>query len=182
MLMGTGVDAACGAVDAQHGSAILSHWVGRVLPTALLALLLAALPAAEASRAGTTPQGCQYVTGGVSHSELLDLHARRDDYDLWVTTAAMKSGAYLADVRVIIRDAANRPMFDQRLDGPWLFIELPQGRYDVEAMLNGESYRRTTTIRKGEHHQVFFYFKTGDDVSPEYRSPFPGNPYDDGRP
>lgn len=147
-------------------------WAAAVAAAALLAA-----PAAQAVRSGLTPQGMAYVTGGVSDEELVDLRARRDAYTLWVVTAAARTGAHLADVRVVVRDARSRPVFDQKLDGPWLFIFLPRGRYEVQAMLNGEVHSRRTQIHKGDHHQVFFYFETGDDVGPEGRSPFASNPY-----
>jgi hypothetical protein len=143
--------------------------------------LLACTVGAWPIQAGKTAQGWVYASGGVSHEELAALHAKRDSYSLWVITAAMKSGAYQADVRVTIRDAKQRLVFDRRLDGPWLFIDLPLGRYEVEAELNGEAHKRKTTIHSGDHHQVFFYFDVPDIVSPEDRRPFEGNPYSNGK-
>jgi hypothetical protein len=35
----------------------------------------------------------------------------------------------------------------------------------------------TTTIHRGDHHQLCFHFDTGDEVGEENRSPFDGNPY-----
>jgi hypothetical protein len=129
-------------------------------------------------QSGSTPQGLPYVSGGVSHEELTALHARREGYSLWVITAALRTGAYLADVHVSIRDAGKRLVFDGVLDGPWLFIDLPLGRYDIEASFNAEVQKRTTTIHRGDHHQAFFYFNTGDAVSAEQVPPFERNPFD----
>jgi hypothetical protein len=126
---------------------------------------------------GTTPQGLPYVSGGASHEELSALHGGRERYSLWVITAALRTGAHLADVRVSIRDAKKQLVFDGRLDGPWLFIDLPLGRYDIEASYNNETQKRATTIHRGDHHQAFFYFNTGDIVSPEHVPPFERNPY-----
>lgn len=133
----------------------------------LFAGLLACSAAAWALHSSLTAQGVPYVTGGVSRSELNALRAKRNDYSLWVVTAAAKSGAHLADVRVIIRDAEQNTAFNRPLDGPWLFIDLPTGKYEIEATFRGETQRRTTNIRPGDHHQVVFYFKTGDAVSPD---------------
>jgi hypothetical protein len=94
-----------------------------------------------------------------------------------VITAALRTGAHLADVRVSIRDAKKQLVFDGRLEGPWLFIDLPLGRYDIEASYNNETQKRATTIHRGDHHQAFFYFNTGDIVSPEHVPPFERNPY-----
>jgi hypothetical protein len=140
-----------------------------------LALGAVAVPALQV---GKTPQGANFVSGGVSHEELRVLHARRDQYSLWVITAASKSGSYLADVLLTIRDSQRRVVFNRRLDGPWLMIDLPLGRYQVEAALDGQAQLRTTTIHQGDHHQLFFYFDTGDEVGAEHRAPFEGNPFD----
>lgn len=143
----------------------------------LVLACIAGSAAALAMQSGKTPQGIDYISGGVSHEELGALHDRREAYSLWVITAASKSGAHLADVLVTVRDSAQRVVFNGRLDGPWLLIDLPLGRYQVEAALNGKSQQRATTIHRGDHHQLFFYFDTGDQVGEEYRAPFDRTPY-----
>lgn len=157
---------------------LLPHRAGTL---ALALALSAAAPAALALQAGTTAQGLSFVSGGVSVEELSALHARRDAFSLWVITAASKSGSHLADVMVTIRDGGKREVFAGRLDGPWLFVDLPLGTYRVEATLGGQMQQRTTTIHRGDRHQLFFYFDTGDEVGAEYRAPFESNPYDGAR-
>jgi hypothetical protein len=150
----------------------------RPLPKLALALLLAAFAAgAGAIQSGRTPQGLTYASGGVTHEDLQALHASRGAFSLWVVTAATKTGAHLADVQLTIRDSAGRVVLDERMEGPWLFVDLPLGRYEVQARLDGRDQKRRTTIHRGDRHQLFFYFDTGDDVSPDHRPPFAGNPY-----
>ena len=84
-----------------------------------------------------------------------------------------------ADVKVTVRDAQKRVVFDDTLDGPWLFLQLPQGRYDVQARWADETLQQITTVHPGDHHQAFFYFNVPDRVSPESRRPFLSNPYGD---
>lgn len=145
---------------------------------ALVCCGIALAASAWSMQSGATPQGMRYASGGVSHEELTALHAQKDGYSLWVITAALRTGAHLADVRVAIRDDKKQLVFDRRLDGPWLLIELPLGRYEVEASLGNEVQKRATTIHRGDHHQAFFYFNTGDTVSPEQTPPFERSPYD----
>lgn len=140
-------------------------------------VLAVGMASASAIQSGRTPQGLNYVSGGVSHSELATLHEGRDRYSLWVVTAASKSGAHLAEVLVMIHDQRQRVVFEGRLDGPWLFIDLPLGRYQVEAALDGKVQKRQTTIHRGDRHQVFFYFDTGDEVNPESHLPLGDNTY-----
>jgi hypothetical protein len=151
----------------------VARWAG------VFSLVLGAITA-QALQVGKTPQGASFVSGGISHEELRVLHARREAYSLWVITAASKSGSYLSDVLLTIRDGKRKVVFNRRLDGPWLMIDLPLGRYEVEAALDGQAQQRTTTIHRGDHHQVFFYFDTGDEVGAEHRAPFEGNPFNGG--
>jgi hypothetical protein len=144
---------------------------------AVLLLGFALATAALAATRGTSAQGRPVVSGGASYEELQALHAKRDDYNLWLVTAAKRSGAYLADVRVRITDAERRTVFDGLLDGPWLFIDLALGRYGIEASFNGETQQRFTTIHPGDHHQAFFYFDVPDEVSPEQPRPLEGSPF-----
>lgn len=125
------------------------------------ALLVAAL-ATGATQAGRTAQGLAYLSGGVSLDERTTLQTQGSGYSLWVVTAAMKSGAYLSNVHVTIRDAKQIAVFDGRLDGPWLFVDLPLGRYEVQAAFNGVVQKRITTIHPGDHHQALFYFSPSD--------------------
>ena len=136
---------------------------------------------AQAIQQGATTQGNRYLSGGVSDAEQASLHAQREGFNLWVVTAAKKSGAYLADVRVKVTDSRQRVVFDAALDGPWLLIDLPLGRYVVEARLNGETQQHVTTIHPGDHHQAFFYFSDDADVSPNPNRPLHGSPFDGNR-
>jgi len=134
---------------------------------------LASSTAAFALQEGTTPSGSRYVSGGVSDRELADMQARRGQFSLWIVTAARKSGAWLSGVRVTVTDVRHRVVFDGTLDGPWLMLDLPLGRYDVEARMPAEWQTRVTTIHPGDHHQAVFYFDVDADVLPpaERRSP-----------
>lgn len=143
--------------------------------------LLQCLPlwhgAAHAAVPGHTSLGTAALSGGASYEDLVDMHRQRRKFNLWVVTAALKSGAHMADVMVTVRDSAQRVVFENALEGPWLFLQLPRGRYEVQAQWNGEVHRTTTTIHAGDHHQAFFYFDVPDQLSPESRKPFPYNPY-----
>lgn len=139
----------------------------RMLVWGLVAPLAVLATSAGARQEGRTADGWPYVSGGVPHEDLLALHAQRDAFSLWVVTAAKKTGAFLADVRVTVRDERQRVVFDGALDGPWLFIDLPPGRYDVQAGRGPERLRRSSSIHPGDHHQLVFYFDTDDELGPD---------------
>ena len=154
---------------------------------AVVALTLGAwFPSALATERGISPAGVAWASGGVSHSELQDLHARRQDYTFWLTTAALRSGAHLADVQVRIRrigSGTDTPVLDCTTAGPWLFANLPPGRYVVEARYAADGQaaqvrRGITTLHAGDRRQMVLYFDTGDEVGKENTPAFPRNPYD----
>jgi hypothetical protein len=105
------------------------RWLHRLLPWLALALLAFALTSVAATTRGSSAQGRALVSGGVSFEALQALHARRDEFSLWLLTAAKRSGAYLADVPVHISAVEQRMVFDASLDGPWLFVDRALGRY-----------------------------------------------------
>lgn len=133
----------------------------------VLLLSLASVPAAFAQTTGRTALGGVYVSGGIGEGEIAKLDAQRDKYSLWVVTAAKASGAYLADVRVRITDARKAVVLDHAMTGPWLLVDLPLGRYDVEASYKGQNMTRPTTIHAGDRHQMVFYFDVPADVLPK---------------
>jgi len=116
---------------------------------------------------GTTTRVGAFASGGVGESEILALDAERVRYSLWDITAGKLSGAYLADVRVRIADAKKGLALDQKPEGPWLLVNQPPGRFEVEATLGDQSLKRATTIHARDHHQLVVYFDVAADAWPK---------------
>jgi len=136
---------------------------------AWLALCLAAGPALPIER-GTSPAGVAYASGGSTYEELDAMRSEQQRYSFWLTTAARGSGAYLAGVKVRIADETGKRVLEHTMDGPWLFADLPLGRFEVEAFVLDERsgrleiQRGTVGIHAGDHHRMVLYFSTGDEV------------------
>ncbi len=133
---------------------------------AIAALCALSAVTVQAVTRGNTAEGRAFVSGGVGEEEARQLQAERARYSLSVRTAAKRSGAFLADVHIRIRNAAQTTVFDQDLDGPWLMIDLPGGRYEVEARFAGQSQRQVTTIALQGHQQLDFRFASDADTDP----------------
>ncbi len=138
------------------------------LMQSLVLVALAVAGSANATQSGMTPSGRSYLSGGVSDEERESLQSQQARYSLWIVTALRKTGEYLSAVHLKITDSNRKVVFDAALDGPWLLIDLPLGKYSIEAKLDGQSQQRQTTIHPGDHHQAIFYFGTtkGSKVSP----------------
>jgi hypothetical protein len=141
---------------------------GRRLVGALAAAvsLLVALDAGALTR-GESAAGRPFVEGGVGASETESMESERVNYSLWVMTAARTSGAHLADAQITIVNDKGERVFERRLDGPWLMIDLPLGRYEVHARMGEQAQSRITTIHPGDHHQIVFYFDVEGGVLPK---------------
>lgn len=154
------------AGQGQSGDRTAHPLAARLLAVLTFGGLCAVSSASVAAEEGVTAQGSRYISGGVSAEEQAALHMQRKQFSLWVVTAARGSGAYLAKARVKVTDPQRNTVFDGELDGPWLLIDLPAGRYRVEAQVDGQLQQRVTTIQPGDHHQAVLYFDVDADVLP----------------
>ena len=129
--------------------------VGSALAAAAFALWTAG--EAFAMTEGKTAQGLAYVSGGIALGGREALERRRSEFKLRMVTAANKTGSYLADARVSITGQTGATVLDTTLDGRWRLVDLKLGRYTVEASLREHSWRKSTTIHKGERREMLFY-------------------------
>jgi hypothetical protein len=123
-------------------------------------------PHASAMTHGQSAQGWKFLEGGVGANETESMESERANYSLWIMTAARTSGAHLADAEVTIINDKGEQVFERRLDGPWLMIDLPLGRYEVRSRAAEQTQSRITTIHPGDHHQIVFYFNVEGGVLP----------------
>lgn len=146
----------------------LRHFRGRRLAAAF-SVLVSAFAASHvlAATQGQTPQGWAFLDGGIGQTETESMEAARGKYSLWIMTASRTSGAHLPDAEVTIIDSKGQTVFERRLEGPWLMIDLPLGRYEVRSRHGQESQTRVTTIHPGDHHQIIFYFNVEAEVLPK---------------
>ncbi|MBL8344924.1 MAG: hypothetical protein JNN03_05750 [Rubrivivax sp.] len=136
---------------------------------------------AAATAAGLTFAGAAFAanpppipvrSGGVSVDEFAELNRQASEYSLKLILAAKRSGAYLADVDVVVRSLPSRNVvLEHRSEGPLVLAALPPGRYEVIASYGQvrpgapTSHTRVVTISPSGLAQMVMYFDTGDEVS-----------------
>jgi hypothetical protein len=72
--------------------------------------------------------------------------------------------AYLSQVSVTIRDKEGKVLLQvpsEKVTGPWLFVDLPPGRYDISATGNQTEVKTKTTITTGHTQAVYLRWKEG---------------------
>ena len=141
------------------------------LRAAAAALLCGTALSAAAMSDGRTAQDRPFLSGGVSQSELADIRAQQPFFSVSLLTAAKGSGAHLAGVKVRITDTTGKPVLETEMDGPYLLVDLLPGKYQMEAVNEGETQKRALTVRQGNAQRVVLYFKSDAEVSPDLKEP-----------
>lgn len=136
---------------------------------------------------GQTEGGLAYLSGGITIRDRQTMYAERARYGLWVATVAKGAGAYLTDARLrIVALPGKAVVLERTMDGPWFFLALPAGPYEISATLpaDGAAAAQTlttrVTVQAGGQRQAVLRFASTAEVGPEMNSPFKGNPF--GRP
>jgi hypothetical protein len=85
--------------------------------------------------------------GGIGQGEVQRMQERAAPYNLRVTFSEGRDSAYVTGVQLRIIDARRRTEALAMGDaGPLTHVQLPPGRYTVEAAYQGEVLRRTVEV------------------------------------
>lgn len=113
--------------------------------------------------ARTSPQRGKIVSGGVGIGARDALQQRAEDYELKLVFAKTPSGDYLAEVPVTITDRRGNKVIDAVSDGPWMYVDLPNGTYAVQARFDGRTETRQVSVTSGAQRTVYLRFPDGRD-------------------
>jgi hypothetical protein len=150
-----------------QGASAMSHVVASIFPSTLRRVLLACACMAGAMAAqaqGAMPpwQGAgpaRYVCGGIGSDESTAMRAAMKDHPL-ALLFARADGAYLANVDVTIKggDANNAAALAFRASGPVCLVDLPNGRYVIDAAMPGGGAKTQTVTVGGGSKTADFRF------------------------
>ncbi|HEX5804307.1 MAG TPA: hypothetical protein VFY24_14870 [Azospira sp.] len=124
------------------------------LLAALLALPAAPLLADDAdsearANAISTPQAAvPWLSGGIGDEARAEMRKAAADYNVHLMFSE-RSGAYLADVPVTVRQRGGEKVYSGVSEGPLLYLRLPPGNYRVAAMIDGAWQERALRIGAG---------------------------------
>jgi len=93
-------------------------------------------------------QGIPFMTGGVGKGERAEMKRLSKAYNLKIVLAA-KSGAYLANVPVMIFDQSGKQLLKLYSNGPWVYLLLPEGQYTVKDNHEGQDMEKTVHVAEG---------------------------------
>jgi hypothetical protein len=135
-----------------HSLAALSFGIALSVP--LIAAQAAVVESQHAS-------GVRSLQGGVGEAEQQQMKAAAADYSLGLTFAS-DTGAYLADVAVRVLDAKGRVVFDTTVRNPIVLVDLPSGRYSIEATYQGRTQSSSVTLAQGKSRALTLRWRDGD--------------------
>jgi hypothetical protein len=101
----------------------------------------------------------RFITGGIGVDEARAMRAERAHYPLALTFAQHFDGRdrFLSGVHVEIHDTDGVPLLCATSDGPYLFVDLPAGRYRVSAATGGgRTLERWVTVTQGGRQDLAF--------------------------
>ncbi|HET7365077.1 MAG TPA: carboxypeptidase regulatory-like domain-containing protein [Burkholderiales bacterium] len=122
------------------------------------ALLMAALQAGAATLpAARTQNGVAYLTGGIGEDEASAMRAEARRYPVSMFFTAGKDNAFLADVKVTVKDKAGKEVLSTAA-GPILLVNVPSGSYTVTAKRDSKVLHRTVHVGKTGGKQLVFHW------------------------
>ena len=125
-----------------------------------------ALPAFADSEAVALPpvqsmNGIKYVEGGIGKDEALAMQKEGRGYPLNLVFSAGPQNQFVAEVRVIIEDGA-KTVFEDVADGPIFLVDLPSGKYSVEAEFRGKTVKQTAQVQGKQALRLDFHWTDAD--------------------
>jgi len=108
----------------------------------------------------TTENGVTFLSGGIGHDEAAALKAEAKNYPLSLVFSAGKDNAFLADIKVTIRDHTGKEVLSTTSAGPIMLIKLPAGRYKIDAQRgDGKHLHRTVQVAGHGDRRVAFHWQ-----------------------
>ncbi|HEY9459489.1 MAG TPA: carboxypeptidase regulatory-like domain-containing protein [Paralcaligenes sp.] len=125
---------------------------------ALGAVLLMGSPAQAQLPPAQQQGGIEYVSGGIGLDESTAFKAAMAQFPLALTFASRDGdvAAYVADVRVVIRDNQNNDVLNVESNGPYFLVKLPPGTYQVFATYNNKTLSQKVAIGASGTRQAKF--------------------------
>lgn len=117
----------------------------------------APLPGNRSGGAESAAEGVAVLSGGVGLEAQDEMRRAAGAYNLHVLFANPQ-GAYLAGVAFSVSDPQGRQLVSGTSDGPWLYVKLPPGRYQVTAESHGIRQSRDIQVTSSKPVRLDFRF------------------------
>ena len=101
-----------------------------------------------------------YLTGGIGSSEAESMKEVAKDYALEIVLVQKlkKQEAFISDVKVQIQDMQKKTVLDVITEGPYLLVNLPNGKYVITAEFHSDIKQQKVNIGAKKHQKVVFWW------------------------
>lgn len=103
-----------------------------------------------------------YLSGGIGIDQSAALKEEMHKYPMVLEFAGKthQGNEYLADVLVHITDMHGTTLLNVTSHGPFMLASLPNGRYKVTAVYEGQSQQRVVDVTPSTHIRILFLWPT----------------------
>ena len=101
-----------------------------------------------------------YLTGGIGISEAESMREAAKDYALEIVFVQKlkEQEEFISDVKVQIQDAQKSTVLDVITEGPFLLVNLPNGKYVITAEFNSDTKLQKVNVGAKKHQKVVFWW------------------------
>lgn len=99
-----------------------------------------------------------YMSGGFGSDEREALSVMGRKFSLKLVFAA-KNGDYLSAVKVTIKDKRGETWLEAVSEGPWFYVKLPRGKYQVHAAYKNRVIKKTASANSSRQTVLRYYWK-----------------------
>ena len=129
---------------------------------ALCAVPFAAAQSENALPAAQSQGGVKYVQGGIGKDESTAMLQAAKGYPLSIVFSSGKTNNYVAAIDVRVRDAAGKTVLQARSEGPIMLVDLPAGKYVVDAQYRDKTLTQRTELAPKRSTRLDFHWPTPD--------------------
>ncbi len=101
-----------------------------------------------------------YVTGGIGISGAESMREAANDYALEIVFVQKlkQQEEFISDVMVQIQDTQKNTVLDVVTEGPFLLVNLPNGKYVITAEFNSDTKQQKVNVGARKHQKVVFWW------------------------
>lgn len=98
----------------------------------------------------------QFISGGIGKDESEAILQVRRSWPLMLelTQADDSRAQYIGDVQITIKDELHNTVLDTTTEGPYLLVQLPAGKYSLEATYHTTTLHRKLNLQKESGKKV----------------------------
>lgn len=104
----------------------------------------------------------RWVTGGVGQQERQQIQTMAKDFNLSLLFSSTE-GHFFGSAKVLITDSANNTVMDSQAKGPYFFVELPEGDYQVAATLFEQTQTKSLSMPATGRREMAFRWDYKDE-------------------